>query len=100
MIEGKNYCISRQNLACHEWIGLEARVAESSDLGRVGLKGRIVDETKNLVVIETGNGEKKMPKKEVKLVVSLGNEEVLLDCSGFEQRPEDRIKYFGGRMNG
>ena len=58
---------------------------------------KIVDETKNLVVIETRKGEKKLPKKEVKLMVSIGKERVLLDCSSLRQRPEDRIKYFGGK---
>jgi len=70
---------------------------ESSDSSRIGTRGKIVDETKNLVVIETGKGEKKIPKAEVKLMVSLGKEMVLLDCSQLVQRPEDRIKYFGGK---
>jgi len=49
-----------------------------------------------LVVIEGKFGEKKLPKREVKLMVELGKEKVLLDCSKLVQRPEDRIKYFGG----
>ena len=56
-----------------------------------------MDETKNLVVIETLKGEKKLPKAEVKLKVLLGKEKVLLECAKFAQRPEDRIKYFGGK---
>ena len=95
-IKKKNYCITVKNLACHEWIGLNAKVAESTDKSRIGIKGKIIDETKNLVVIETKNGEKKLPKKEVMLMVELGKEKVLLDCSKLSQRPEDRIKYFGG----
>ena len=100
MLKSKNYCISGQNIACHEWIGLQASVIESTDKSRVGLKGKIVDETKNLVVIETEKGEKRLPKREVRLVVSIGDEDALLDCGKFGQRPEDRIKYFGGRQNG
>ena len=96
MLKGKGYCIDAKNLGCHEWIGLAAEVLESSDKSRVGLKGKIADETKNLVVMETESGEKKLPKAEVKLMVLLGNERVLLDCARFIQRPEDRIKYFGG----
>jgi len=96
MLKGKNYCITRDNLGCHEWIGLNARVAESSDKSRIGIRGKIIDETKNLIVIETANGEKKLPKREVKLMVEIGKEKVLLDCSRLSQKPEDRIKYFGG----
>jgi len=96
MLKAKNYCISKGNLACHEWIGLKVEVVEGSDRSRIGMKGKIVDETKNLVVIEGKFGEKKLPKREVKLMVELGKEKVLLDCSKLVQRPEDRIKYFGG----
>ena len=97
MPKAKNYKITKENLACHEWIGLQAKVAESSDKSRLGLQGKIVNETKNLVVIETKKGEKKMPKKEVKLEVMLAGKKALLDCSKLIQRPEDRIKYFGGK---
>ena len=96
MLKTKHYNITRKNLVCHEWIGLKAEVAESSDSSRIGLKGKVVDETKNLVILETKKGEKKLPKKEVKLMIELGKENVLLDCSKLLQRPEDRIKYFGG----
>jgi ribonuclease P protein subunit POP4 len=96
MLKGKGYCIDAKNLGCHEWIGLEAEVFGGSDRGRIGLKGKIIDETKNLVVIDTEKGEKRLPKAEVKLMVLVGKERVLLDCGKFAQRPEDRIKYFGG----
>ena len=100
MLKAKNYCITEKNLASHEWIGLQAKVVESTDPNRIGIQGRIVDETKNLVVIETKKGEKKLPKKEVKLMVLLGKEKVLLECDKLIQRPEDRTKYFGGKKNG
>ena len=96
MIKGKHYEITTKNLKCHEWIGLEAKVVESTDKTRIGTKGKIVDETKNLIIMETEKGEKRIPKKEVKLMVKLGTEKVLLECDQLIQRPEDRIKYFGG----
>ena len=96
MLKGKNYEITKANLAIHEWIGLEAKGVESTDKTRIGIKGKIIDETKNVIIIETENGEKKLPKNEIKLEVKLGKEKVLLDCTKLSQRPEDRIKYFGG----
>jgi len=97
MLKGKNYSITASNLRCHEWIGLQAKVVGSTDKSRIGLQGKIVDETKNLVIMETKAGEKKLPKREVDLRVNLGKKKVLLECRKFIQRPEDRIKYFGGR---
>lgn len=96
MLEEKNYRITAKNLKCHEWIGLKAKVVESTDKTRIGMKGKIIDETKNLIVMETEKGEKIIPKREVKLMVELGTEKVLLECDQLIQRPEDRIKYFGG----
>jgi len=97
MLKKKNYCITRENIAAHEWIGLHAVVKSSSDRSKTGLRGKIVDETKNLVVIETEKGEKKLPKREVTLSVRIGKENVLLQCSKLQQRPEDRVKYWGGK---
>lgn len=96
MLKGRDYEITKANLPVHEWIGLEAKVIESTDKTRIGAKGKIVDETKNVIIIETKKGEKKLPKKEIKLEVVLGKEKVQLDCTKLSQRPEDRIKYFGG----
>lgn len=94
MLKGKNYCITWKNLPAHELIGLQAEVTESTDRERKGIKGMIVDETKNLLVIETGNGEKKVPKREVTLKVKIGEESKDIDCSELQHRPEDRIKYW------
>ena len=95
MLKTEHYCIAAKNIAAHELIGLQAAVRESTDKGRIGLKGKIVDETKNLIVMETGAGEKKLPKREIKLEIALGSEKVLLDCGRIMQRPEDRVKYHG-----
>jgi len=100
MLRAKNYRISKENIGCHEWIGLPVKVIESTDRAKIGIEGKVVDETKNLVVVDTGGCEKRLPKREVTFMVSLGDEKVLLHCNGFVQRPEDRIKYFGGKAYG
>ncbi|MBI4052587.1 MAG: ribonuclease P protein component 1 [Candidatus Diapherotrites archaeon] len=92
MIKTEHYCISQKNLACHELIGLDVEVLESSDAGRIGLKGRVVDETKNVFVIESGGTEKKVPKKEATFGFSLGNEKAVLEGRALAFRPEDRSK--------
>ncbi|MBD3210540.1 ribonuclease P protein subunit [Candidatus Micrarchaeota archaeon] len=54
--------INRKNLLYSTFIGLEVEIIRSSQRGLEGLKGTIVDETKNLLVIETKEKEVKVPK--------------------------------------
>ena len=83
----------RDNLHRHELIGLEVEVISKSGLS--GLTGKIVDETRNMFLVETKEGgtkesEKKVPKK--------GNQfrfpgyDTILDGEKILARPEDRIK--------
>lgn len=94
----KRFEINESNVLCHELIGLKAKVVESTDPGRIGLQGKIVDETMNLLSVETSAGEKKLPKKEIVLKVFLPNKKtVLLECNRILFRPEDRIKQLFGK---
>ena len=54
--------ISCQNVARHELIGLDVLVAGASNPLHAGLGGHIIDETRNLVVLQTKAGIKKLPK--------------------------------------
>jgi ribonuclease P protein subunit POP4 len=49
--------ITRENLPCHELIGLDVEIMQSADQSLVGVKGRIINETKNTVSIEKENGK-------------------------------------------
>ena len=93
MFKGKNYCISKENIAGHELIGLKVEVVGGSEKSRNGLKGLIVDETKNLLVLETETGLKSIPKNESVFEVVLGKEKVVLDGKDILARPEDRTKF-------
>ena len=56
--------ITPQNVFRHEFIGLPIEVALSSHAGYEGIKGKVVDETKNTIKIEDDNGNRKIiPKK-------------------------------------
>jgi ribonuclease P protein subunit POP4 len=55
--------ITRKNLLYSTFIGLQVEIANSSQHGLVGLRGTVVDETKNLIVIRKQDGkEAKIPK--------------------------------------
>ncbi|HSB47063.1 MAG TPA: ribonuclease P protein subunit [Candidatus Bilamarchaeum sp.] len=54
--------ITAKNLLYSTLIGLEAEIVNSSQRKLIGKKGRVVDETKNLIVIEAGEKEIRVPK--------------------------------------
>lgn len=94
MLEGRNYRISAANVLGHELIGLEATVTRSPDRGKTGIKGKIVDETRNVLVIEEKGQEKKIPKNEASFLLKIGDEKKEVDGKKLVARPEDRVKLF------
>jgi ribonuclease P protein subunit POP4 len=85
--------ITEKNLVRHELIGLEVKVRKSTNKSQIGIKGRIVDETYNMLVIETKKGEKKIEKKSCVFVFKLPNgKKVEVEGWVLVGRPEDRIK--------
>ena len=85
--------ITAENLRLHELIGLGALVAESSSLPHKGIRGLVVDETKNTLVIRVGIEEKIVPKKgRVFLFTLPSKEKVRLEGDKIAFRPYDRPK--------
>ena len=94
---------TRANLGRHELIGLEVEVLDATDKKRIGTKGTIVDETRNMLIIRmtiTGSTKKEVmiQKKGTKVRVKLEDgpegrpSTADLDCDKIMFRPEDRIK--------
>lgn len=82
------------NILRHELMGLRTEVEDSSNSDVKGLCGIVVDETRNMLVIENERGkEKKIPKTGNIFVFEL-NGEVRVRVKGdmLVSRPEDRIK--------
>ena len=48
---------TKSNILYSTFIGLAVEIANSSQRNLVGLKGRVVDETKNLIIIEKEGGK-------------------------------------------
>ena len=92
MIKGKNYEISKENIFAHELIGLKTKIIGGTEKSRTGMKGYIVDETKNLIILETDIGTKKIPKSESVFEIELGKEKATINGKRIVARPEDRIK--------
>jgi len=85
--------INPHNLVRHELIGLDVRVMRSQNRQLVGLKGRIVDETRNTLILKDRDRQFAISKNIVSLRLSLPRGETVdLDGNMIVARPEDRIK--------
>ena len=79
------------NLRKHELFGLQVRVVRATDPGQRDLSGRVVDETRNMLVVEVGGVDKRIPKQGSRFRFDVqGGLEVEGDEIRF--RPEDRVK--------
>lgn len=75
-----------------EFMGLEVEVLESTCREYVGLHGRVVDETRNMLTIEVGGKEKRLPKECCKFRFFEGPRTHIVSGKDIRFRPEDRIK--------
>jgi ribonuclease P protein subunit POP4 len=100
MIKGKGYCIMKGNIRGHELIGLRAKVAGGTDSSRIGIAGEVIDESKNVLVLETENGIKRIPKQEAVFEFEIGDEKEIVSGKEICYRAEDRTKAMGRKRNG
>ncbi|GAB4310372.1 MAG: ribonuclease P protein component 1 [Methanobacteriaceae archaeon] len=86
--------ISPQNIFRHELIGLSVEITASSNSDLIGIKGKVVDETKNTLKIEKINGDEVLiPKNVATFNFTLkGGDIVEIEGKILVARPEDRIK--------
>lgn len=86
--------ISPYNILRHELIGLYVKVKKSRNASQEGLKGKVVDETYNMLVVEGKDGkERRVAKKDCVFVFTLPDgRKVEVDGKLLVGRPEDRIK--------
>ncbi|HID17949.1 TPA: ribonuclease P protein component 1 [Candidatus Bathyarchaeota archaeon] len=85
--------LTPRNIARHELIGLEARVVDSSHKDYIGISGKIVDETRNMLVIFSDGKFKRILKKVSTFHLKLPDGK-LVEVEGWRilGRPEDRVK--------
>ena len=75
-----------------ELIGLDIEIVDAKNKSLIGLKGKIVDETKNTFIIEVDSKEKKLLKDQITLIIHFEKEKVKVEGKLFLGRPEERIK--------
>jgi len=82
-----------KNILRHELIGLDCIVVCSSNKQLIGMKGKIIDETKNMLIIETERGKiNKIPKDICTFQFDLGKKKMIVKGLKLVGKPEDRIK--------
>jgi len=81
------------HLLRHELIGLKVRVVGSTHSGHIGIEGRIVDETRNTLIINH-RGRNKIIAKETATFHFMLPKGLVVEVEGKNliKRPEDRVK--------
>jgi len=77
-----------------ELIGLEAEITNSENKGNAGIKGNIIDETKNTFTIK-GKKIWKVIKKQNTFMFKTKNKKIKIDGKLIVGRPEERIRIRG-----
>jgi ribonuclease P protein subunit POP4 len=83
--------ITQENLLIHELVGLEAIVMKSNNEQITGISGKVVDETKSMLFLNTINGIKKIPKENTEWKFSFDNTESMVNGNLLTKRPQERL---------
>ena len=75
-----------------QFIGLDVEVCASTCPTQVGMRGRVVDETKNTLTIEVDGVERMVAKAGCEFRFEEGPRTHLVSGDDINFRPEDRIK--------
>jgi len=84
--------MTRENLTLHELIGMQAEIIESSNRSLIGLNGRIEDETKSMVTLNTKNGTKLIAKKDNVWRFEINHDTVVVNGAKIAKRSYDRLR--------
>lgn len=84
--------MNKKDLIRHELIGLNTEIVKAKNQTLVGLKGKIIDETKNTMTIKQKNKMKKVLKDQAVFNLKVGNKTFQVDGKVLVGRPEDRLK--------
>ena len=78
----------------YEMIGLKTTISDSMNSQLINISGKIVFETKNMLVIETSNGRKQIPKNICKFLFESTKEKTMIDGEKLIKRPHERLEIY------
>lgn len=76
------------NIKKTEIIGREIKIINSKNETLIGIKGKIINETKNTLTIKTDEKTKKLIKEQITFTIN----DTIIKGKEITYRPEDRIK--------
>ena len=82
--------IKADTILSHEIIGLEVQILNPSTASET-IRGSIIGETKNTILVRTTKGTKVVPKGNSTIKFKLGSGVCFISSSSLIGRPEDRI---------
>ena len=71
-------------------IGQEVTISDSKNKEIIGINGKIIMETKNMIVMNTKNGKRSIPKNICQL--SNNGEVIQTDSTKLNKRPHERLE--------
>ena len=79
-----------ETISEYDLIGQEITITQSKNEEIVGLKGKVIMETKNMITVKTDNGKKNIPKD----ICQFSNSQGLLetDSTKLSKRPHERME--------
>lgn len=83
--------ITKENIASHELIGLQAQIVESTNKQLIGLAGKVIDETKFMFTLNTLKGNKKIPKETARWKFSFNNDDTEIEGTKLVKRSYERV---------
>ena len=75
-----------------EIIGLTCTIADSTNKELVGITGKIINENKNVLTLNTKFGEKLIPKNTCEFKITKNNEVLTISGSLLLKRPHERLE--------
>ena len=83
---------NNKNIVLSELIGLRARVIGSLDRKQKGIVGKVIDETKNTIVMETTEGKRSFIKRISRFRFYTPDGSFVVEGKEIDFRPDDRIE--------
>jgi ribonuclease P protein subunit POP4 len=84
--------VTTDNITRNELIGLNVRISGGSNKSQKKIKGLVVAETRNTLIISNGKKGKTVAKGDASFIFSLGGTLVEVEGKTLIGRPEDRVK--------